>query len=207
MKVMLSQYKTLLAISSVVLLFACAGVSPTANLYKLNVVKVAQLSENDARHQPVNTAMNIQIMPLSIDETVDRPQIVIMNGEREVKYLEQQRWAQPLKYEIGRVVGEHLSAHFPNGMVSAYPHQLSNPDVQISLQVLAFESSYTAPVKLKVNLTVHNVRTRQNVSQTLEYTDQTLSDKSKISIDDIVEAHSQNILRLSQAILTAMNAM
>jgi uncharacterized lipoprotein YmbA len=207
MKVMLSQHKTLLMISFVVLLFACTGVSPTATLYKLNVVKVAQPSENDPRHQSENTTVNIQIMPLSIDETVDRPQIVITNGEREVKYLEQQRWAQPLKYEIGRVVGEHLSTHFPNGMVSAYPHQLSNPDVQISLQVLVFESSYIAPAKLKVNLTVHNVSTRQNVSQTLEYAEQTLSDKSKISIDDIVEAHSKNIFRLSQAILASINAM
>lgn len=204
---MTSFYKTLLVFSFSILLFACVGVSPKANLYKLNAIKVAQQSENITLNKQTDSAIRVQIMPLSIDETVDRPQIVMTNTMHEVQYLEQQRWAQPLKYEIGRVIAEHLSVQLSNGMVSAYPHQLSDPDVQINLQVLAFESSYIAPAKLKVNLTVRNLRTSQSSSQAVEYTQLTSSETSQVSIDDIVDAHSQNILRLSQDILAAIIAM
>jgi len=207
MKVIISHYRTLLVFTFATLLFACAGVSPKANLYKLNVNKDVQQSENITLNKSATSAIRVQIMPISIDETVDRPQIVMTNTKHEVQYLEQQRWAQPLKYEIGRVIGEDLSAQLAIGMVSAYPHQLNDPDVQVSLQVLTFESSYTAPTKLKVNLTVHNLRNSQSSSQTLEFTQLTSSEKSQVSIDDIINAHSQNISRLSQAILAAIIAM
>lgn len=200
-------YKSLLVVSLAALLFACGGVSPQANFYRLNVIKAAQLPESNTLNKSRAPKLSIQIMPISIDETVDRPQIVITNSEHEVQYLEQQRWAQPLKYEIGRVISEQLSAQLSNGMVSAYPHQLSDSDIQISLQVLAFESSYTTPATLKVNLTVHNLRNSQSINQTLEYAHSVQSENSQVSIDDIIDAHSVNISQLSQAILSTISAM
>lgn len=200
-------YKRLLVVSLVALLFACGGISPQANFYRLNVINAAQSPESNNLKQSATPKLSIQIMPISIDETVDRPQIVITNSEHEVQYLEQQRWAQPLKYEIGRVISEQLSAQLSNGMVTAYPHQLSDSDIQISLQVLAFESSYTAPATLKVNLTVHNLRTSQTISQTLAYTHAVLSENAQASIEDIIDAHNVNISQLSQAILTAISTM
>lgn len=205
MKTITIHFKSALVLSFSALLFACAGVSPKAYFYTLNSPESA--ADNTVQNDSVHASMRIQIMPISIDETVDRPQIVVTNAQHQVQFLEQQRWAQPLKYEIGRVVGEHLNQRIPDSIVSAYPHQLSNPNLQLSLQIIAFESSYTTPAKVKVNYTLINIKTKQTVSQTKEYAQALAGGIKSASTADIIEAHSKNILQLSQDITLAIHAI
>ena len=208
MRTMTMRLKTAFALSLSALLIACLGVSPKARFYTLNTVNAPQITAGNAiQYDNVHTSVRIQIMPITIDETVDRPQIVITNSQNQVQILEQQRWAQPLKYEIGRVVGEHLNQRIPNSIVSAYPHQLSDSGLQVNIQVIAFESSMTTPAKIKVNYTLLNTKSKQTVSHTKVYSQPLVSGKQANSVSDIIEAQSQNILQLSQDIVIACNTM
>lgn len=205
--------KIIYALSLCALLLNCTGVSPKAHFYTLNTLKTPQVTVNN--HNPndhvvvdiTNPNVRIQILPISINETVDRPQIAITNTQAQVQFLEQQRWAQPLKYEIGRVVGEHLNQLIPNSVVSAYPHQLSNATDQITLQIINVESSFTTPANIKVNYTVQNVITKKSVSHTQEYSQPLAGGLQTTNINDIIEAHSQNILHLSQDVANTFKAM
>ena len=190
--------KAALILSFSGLLFACVGVSPKSYFYTLNA---AQSKNNTAQNAYFRNNLRLQIILISIDETVDRPQIVITNGQYQVQLLEQQRWAQPLKYEIGRVLAQNINQYIPNSIVSAYPHQLSNPSVQLQLQVTAFESSLTAPAKISVSYTLSNTITKKKLSATKEYVQGLVVAKQTASIANIIEAHNQNIMQLSQDLI------
>jgi uncharacterized lipoprotein YmbA len=186
------------------LLLACAGASPKPKLYTLNTFPAK--AENNTKLESERTPLRIQVMPISIDETVDRPQIVITRANHQVDYLEQERWAQPLKYEIGRVLSMHLYALHANSLVSAYPHQLSNADIQVQLQVTAFISSYQEGATLKANITVINTKTKQSLSDVFAST-QNLSAQTSEYISAIIDAHHENIVRLSETISQTINQM
>lgn len=202
MKKMTMRLKTIVALSFSAILMACAGVSPKAHFYTLDTLSTHEVAANNAHPN-----VRIQIMPISIDETVDRPQVVITNAQQQVQFLEQQRWAQPLKYEIGRVVSEHLNQLIPNSIVSAYPHQLSGASLQVSLQIIAFESSFTEPAKIKVNYTVYNVNTKHSASHTQEYAQPLANNTSPSNMRGIIEAHSQNVLQLSRDVAHVLKTL
>lgn len=188
------------------LLFACAGISPKASFYTLKTADNTQVPISANQDATAQEALRIQLMPISIDETVDRPQIVITKTNNQVQYLEQQRWAQPLKYEIGRVLGEHLHQQFASSIVSAYPHQLSHAAIQVNVQVTAFESFYDREATIKINYTVLNTQTKQSISLAKIYT-QPLTSGEVGQVNAIIDAQSLNLLQLSRDIATNINAI
>lgn len=202
MKQLILNAKLGLIFSLCSLLFACAGTSPKANLYTLNTLTADSIASSQTSSE--NAHIRIQVMPISIDETVDRPQIVITRADHQVTYLEQQRWAQPLKYEIGRVLGMHLNQHIENSIVSAYPHQLSDASIQVHLQVIAFESSFEQGASIKANVMVVNTKTKQSVSESLVFS-QHLADNAATNMRAMIDAHNQNLQQLSQAVIANIN--
>ncbi len=193
-----------LILSMCSLLLACAGASPKANLYTLNTFPVN--AEGMTKHAREQVLTRIQVMPISIDETVDRPQIVITRANHQVDYLEQQRWAQPLKYEIGRVLASHIYQQHADSLVSAYPHQLSYADIQVQLQVIAFTSSFQEGATLKANITVINTKSKQSLSDAFAST-QSLSTQISENISAMINAHNENMFRLSEVISQMINEL
>lgn len=206
MNTLISHFKILLMFAFSAVLLGCVGVSPKEIFYTLNTLNPETAAADVAKSSVIKSGLRIQIMPISINETVDRPQIVIKNTNNQVQYLEQQRWAQPLKYEIARVIGEQLHQQVNNSIVSAYPHQLSSANVQVFLQVIGFESFYNQPAKIKVNYTLLDTQTKKRVSRSHEYT-QPLTVSAGENLDAIIEAHSLNLLRLSQDIAANINTL
>lgn len=103
-----------------------AGTSPKANFYTLN----SQIS-NETIDENLNkntSNLTIHIASVVMDETVDKPQLVIRTTRNQVEILEQQRWAQPLKNEILRVVAEHLSVLLGTNKITTYPLAANKSD-------------------------------------------------------------------------------
>jgi len=118
------------------LLCACAS-SPTERFYTLNPGAPA----DSARSAKLAGATSIVVGPVTLPELVDRPQMVVRVAPNRVAILEQQRWAEPLKNEIARVVAANLGLLLDGPQVLAYPANPSGDAVyRVTIDVQRFDS-------------------------------------------------------------------
>jgi uncharacterized lipoprotein YmbA len=66
-------------------------------------------------------AYEVLVGPVTLPETLDRPQLVARVSDTQVAVLEQQRWAAPLKSEVPRVLAANLNQLLPEAAVSVEP--------------------------------------------------------------------------------------
>jgi uncharacterized lipoprotein YmbA len=84
----------------------------------------------------------IAIGPVTLPELVDRPQFVVRVAANRVDVLETQRWAEPLKSEIPRLIAENLNRLLGSSRVSSYlQHAGADADYRVLLDIQRFESS------------------------------------------------------------------
>ncbi len=110
---------------------ACSS-PPPARLYTLDAVAPAG---------PAVSTIRVVVGPVTIPPRVDRPQIVVNDGDNRVQPREFERWAGPLAESIGWVIAQNLSHTLGTPGVWAYPQGMQpKPDVQVIVQVQRFES-------------------------------------------------------------------
>ena len=134
-------------------LVACAS-APPERFYRLPEAQPAAAV-------PVAGGMVIAIGPVALPELVDRPQIVTGSaavaagsGTR-VQLWESQRWAEPLRVAIGRVVAAQLSAALAAPQVLAYPQvPAAEPAYRVTLNVQRFDAELGVGVNDDVLWTV-----------------------------------------------------
>lgn len=105
----------IIAVFFCAVLAGCAS-APKENFYVLSAG--APLERGHGVASLPNT--RIVVGPVSITEIVDRPQIVTRVAPNQVAILEQERWAESLKNQITRVVGENLAMLLGTKQVSTY---------------------------------------------------------------------------------------
>ena len=105
--------------------------------------------------QPASSPLGITVGPVTLPDLVDRPQLVVRTADNQVALLDQQRWAEPLKREIPRVLAGHLSRLLGTPRVSVYPIGASGPgDVRVRVDIQRFESLPGQEALLEVFWTV-----------------------------------------------------
>ena len=82
----------------------------------------------------------IAIGPVSLPESLDRPHILLRVTANRYALAENDRWAEPLKREIPRVVAERIGEQLPAALALAHA-QYSGPeaDYRVLIDVLRFE--------------------------------------------------------------------
>ncbi len=107
--------RTAASMTILFLLIAAAGCgrSPNANFYTL-----AAMAPEAAGGVIIHTT--VAIGPVTLPELVDRPQLVIRVAPNRVDILETERWAEPLKSEIPRLIAQNLGRLLGPALVSAY---------------------------------------------------------------------------------------
>lgn len=203
-----------LALPALILMLvtACVGTSPKENFYTLNSQNY-ELKQADEKPQEVIKSLPdvyINIAAVTIIEVVDRPQLVIKVAPNQVKILEQQRWAQPLKNEIGRVVAKNLSTLLNTHHVTNYPTSSMNTNLaanliayKVQLNVQQFESNLGSTATVTVNYTVRKLTDKQIFSDTISNTQQ-ITGKT---YSDLAEAHSKALGKISYEIAKAIASM
>jgi len=85
--------------------------------------------------------LHVALGPVTIPEAVDRPQLVVRQGAVRLVALEQERWAEPLREAVPRVLAESMSSHLPSISVTnlATP-ALTRPDMRVVVDVTRFEA-------------------------------------------------------------------
>jgi uncharacterized lipoprotein YmbA len=137
-----------------------------------------------------------------INEIVDRPQLVTRASENRVQILEQQRWAEPLKSGIARVVAADLSRLLGTTRVSAYPQaEQRNPGYRVALDVQRFDSRPGEGVNVEVAWTV-----RRLPGDEVRSGRSTVAEPAGSDYESIVAAFSRALAAVSGEIAAAIAA-
>lgn len=107
-----------------------AGTNPRANP-----------GANAGTNSGTTRAVSLVVGPVTIPDTVDRPQIVTRVGENAVTINEFARWAQPLKGDIARVIAADLAVLLNSQQISAFDGAYDPLTTwHVRLDVLAFDA-------------------------------------------------------------------
>jgi len=101
------------------------------------------------------SAPSVAVGPVTLPDLVDRPQLVVRVAANRVEILESQRWAEPLKSEIPRVVAQELARRLASTRVSSYQqHSGPTADYRVLLDVQRFEAAPGQAVTVEADWTV-----------------------------------------------------
>ena len=85
--------------------------------------------------------MTVYIGPVTVPEALDRPQLVYRDGDH-IRVLEGQRWIEPLKIAVGRVLATTLTAALGGAIVGAYPGTaLTSATYRVQVEIQQLEAA------------------------------------------------------------------
>lgn len=117
-------------------LLAGCGRSPQVNFYALTPLTASEASVL------AKAAPTVAIASVSLPELVDRPQLVVSDEGAKISILESQRWAEPLKSGLARILAENLSRLLGSDLVSAYPqHAANEAEYRLFVDIQRFEAT------------------------------------------------------------------
>lgn len=183
--------------ASSLMLFGCARSMP-AKFYLLH-----PLQEAAAGKQP-SSSLSIGVGPVDMPEYLDRPQIVTRVSPGEVRLAEFERWAEPLKGNFSRVLGENLSQLLATDRIAIFPWTgAPQIDYRVTVEVTRFDGAPGTAVQLDTRWTLIQEKDQKSVTEK----------KSVITIPvegqdfgGLVAAQSKAVAGLSREIAAAIKA-
>lgn len=115
-------------------LAGCAG-TPAPSYYTLD--------QGMPHFQAQEQAPSIAVTQISLPELIDRPQLVLRTADNQVRVSEYQRWAEPLRRQIPRVMADDLGRLLGSSRVVSVPvdGQGFDADFRLLLDVQHLEAS------------------------------------------------------------------
>jgi len=112
-------------------LLGCA--SPPERLYTL--------SAPDPPAAAISATYHVVLGPVTIPEAVDRPQLVVRHSAVRVVALEQERWAEPLREAVPRVLVETMRNQSPSVSVTSLRTGVPvRADLRVIVDVIRFDA-------------------------------------------------------------------
>jgi len=127
----------LIGTAALLLALVAAGCSrsPRVNFYTLALGANVEAAAGD------RAAPSVLVGPVTLPEVVDRPQLVVRVAANRVEVLESQRWAEPLKSELPRLMARNLGLQLGSDRVASYQQNVgAEAEYRVLLDVLRFES-------------------------------------------------------------------
>lgn len=155
-----------------------------------------------AAHSLLNTEASVALGPITLPALIDRPQLVVTQGEHEVQILEQQRWAAPLRQEIPRVIAARIET-IAGRRVVVYPERTATPQFKVTLSIVTFDSrlgssaTVTAEWEIKVVAT-GMIHAGQSVASEVVATNDYAA---------LVAAHARALARIGDEVAAAINGL
>ena len=114
----------------------CASSSPNLTYYMLapSALPVAELAIVETRCLVVG--------PVNLPTYLNRPQVVVRQRDLTLRFMDYQRWAEPLEENIARTVLENLSTLTGIKMVFRHPHNAPKgcPTLRVFMDVVRFDT-------------------------------------------------------------------
>jgi hypothetical protein len=115
------------------LLAGCAG-SPQPRLYTLSEAALP------APEAPATAAGAVAIGPVTLPETIDRPQLVTREGANRLLAHDLERWAEPLKMAIPRVLAQRLAREHGAVGISVHAQTAAAAPLRVPIDVLRLDA-------------------------------------------------------------------
>lgn len=146
----------------------------------------------------------VAIGPVSVPEALDRPQLVLRAAPYRYAISDANRWAEPLKREIPRVLAQDVAQRLPAALVAAYTqYGGQEADFRVLIDVLRFES---APGEAAVFEAAWSVRDR--TGKRLHEAHFALTETvNAAGVEPIVAAHRKALTALAREIADALGAL
>jgi uncharacterized lipoprotein YmbA len=85
--------------------------------------------------------LHVLVGPVTIPEAVDRPQLVVRHNSVRLVALEQERWAEPLREGISRVLSDAITTKLPNVSATSFAATPNARwDMRLFVDVTRFEA-------------------------------------------------------------------
>jgi uncharacterized lipoprotein YmbA len=111
----------------------CSCASPRERLYTLVGPEPTPVVPSPTLH--------IVLGPVTLPDAVDRPQLVVRQSATRLVALEQERWAEPLREAVPRVLAESIARHLRSVSVTTSTSGAPIvPDVRIAVEVRRLEA-------------------------------------------------------------------
>lgn len=99
------------------------------------------LSSTAAPSMASHADYSVSVGPISVPDFLDRRQIVVRTGSNRVSINEFERWASPLKADIGRVVVENLISLLGTKQISLYNQPAgAGATYRVMIDIIHFDS-------------------------------------------------------------------
>ena len=123
------------------------GTRQTTQLYTLTAADPTSLEAADSH----TSKLAIGVGPVTLPAYLDRSQILVRVGPRQLEALPFAQWAEPLEENVARVLVTHLAARTGSQAVYRYPWpQHQAPPVQLHLTVERFDAGRSGEAVLVV---------------------------------------------------------
>lgn len=101
----------------------------------------AQRTDPQRTDPPARATMNIVVSPVTVPDSVDRPQIVTRTAGNQIELNEFARWGEPLKTDIARVIAADLGQRLATARVSLFESGASASSVwHVRVDVMSIDS-------------------------------------------------------------------
>ena len=178
------------AVALALLLAACAGPAPKESFYVLSATPAAA----------TGTTPRVVVGAVSVPEAVDRLAMVIRVGANKVDIDDANRWAEPLKAAIPRVLAENLRRELGSTNVFSGRQATSfTPDFRVGVEVQRLDASLDEGATLDALWTVTPATGAARSGQTIAREKLPSSDAAGIAA-----AHSKALEALARDIAAAI---
>jgi len=146
-------------------------------------------------------AISIYVGPVAVPDTVDRSAMVLQSSANQVDLSDENRWAEPVKTAIPRVIAENLMRllNTPRVMASRVG-PVSDVDYRVALEVQRFESSLSQGATVEVLWSVTGKRAKAPVTGRSSVREPAASPTP----EGVAAAHSRALARVAQDIAAAL---
>lgn len=128
--------------------------SPIPRLYLLH--SEPGRAERVADHGPGKGA--ILLRPIVMAEYLNRPQIILRKGEREVAHAEFDRWAEPLKTQAHNYLAESLADALPEFNIKSVARGDKTKHLfEVGVTILTLDGAPGESVRLRANWQIFSV--------------------------------------------------
>ena len=201
-----------------VLVAGCAINAPRETFYTLDAAVVAPAgasasgaaASSAAASGAAASTLTVFVEPARVPELVDRPQMIVSTGDAQVVPLEQQRWAEPLRSQIARVVALDLARVLPSARVSANESVLDGIDpakgYRVSLDVQRFETRPGDAAAIEMAWTVRRANVVAEIDVVASGRERVREPATEPGYDGVVRAHNRALASVGRTIAAALRA-
>ncbi len=184
-------------IAAVLLTVAGCGTTPPSNFYHLDESASTRLSG-------LERGIAVGVGPVNVEPYLDRPQIVIRGDGHKLELSEFNRWVEPLKDSISRVIIVNLSNMLESTRVFPIPRRNKTIPLEyrIEIEIARFDGKLSGDAMLVARWTLYGRQEKALLTKVSMISEPSGGE----GFDNLIAAQNRTLQKLSGEIADAINA-